>query len=162
MITQRVALIGAVAFSCIVGFRAEAQRGAPPAGQEGTAPATAVSEKKVNLEGCVFPKRALSSTERVTVPDGSVEDYVVTNTHVIAVSPGLPELEGRVFKVNGVEQAELRELIGKRAGVSAHVDDKPSMPELAVISMRETVGPCPVVPTPSSERAPAPSPAPTK
>lgn len=146
MIRQRVALLGAVAFSCAVGLRADAQRGAPPAGQDGTAPATAVNEKKVNLEACVFPKRALSSKAPVTVSAESVEDYVVTDTHVISASPGLPALEGRVFKVNGVDQAELRKLIGKRAGVSARLDDTPSMPELQVISMGETTGLCPVVP----------------
>jgi hypothetical protein len=148
MINQRVALIGAVAFSCLVGFRVDAQRGAPPAGQEGTATANAANEKKANLEACVFPKRALSSTTVVTVPEGSVEDYVVTDTHVISVSPGLPALEGRVFKVTGGDPAKLRGLIGKRVQLSARVDDKPSMPELQVISMIESVGSCPVVPTP--------------
>ena len=148
MINQRVALIGAVAVSVLVGFRADAQRGAQPAGQEGAASSTPVNEKKVSLEGCVFPKRALSSKEPVTVPAGSVEEYVVTNANVIAVTPGLAALEGRVLKVNGVEQAELRALVGKRALVSARVDDKPSMPDLQVISIVESVGSCPVVPTP--------------
>jgi len=148
MIKQPVALVSAVAFSALLGFSADAQRGAAPAGQESTAPANTVNEKKVNLEGCVFPKRALTSKEPVTAPAGSVEEYVVTDTHVIAFSPGLPALEGRVFKVNGGEQAELRALIGKRVLVSARVDDKPSMPELQLISMVENVGSCPVVPTP--------------
>jgi hypothetical protein len=148
VINQRMALIGAVAFSCVVGIRADAQRGASPAGQEGTPPANAVNEKKVSLEGCVFPKRALSSKEPVTVPAGSVEEYVVTDTHVISASTGLPALEGRVFTAKGVEQEPLRGLIGKRVLVSARVDDKPPMPELQVISMVENVGSCPVVPTP--------------
>ena len=151
MVKQRVALIGAVALSVLVGFRADAHRGAPPAGQESTAPPiTTVTEKKVNLEGCVFPKRALSSAP-VTGPAGSagnVDDYVVTDTHVISASTGLPALEGRVFTVKGVEQEKLRELIGKRVDVSARVDDKPSAPELQVISLIETVGLCPVVPSP--------------
>jgi len=152
MIGKRVALMGAVAFSVLVGVRVDAQRGAPPGGQESTAaPPNAANDKKVNLDGCVFPKRALSSKEPVTVPAGSagtVDDYVVTETHVISASTGLPALEGRVFTVKGVEPEKLRDLIGKRAQVSARVDDKPSMPELQVISVIETVGSCPAVPSP--------------
>jgi hypothetical protein len=144
--------MGAVAFSVLVGVRVDAQRGAPPGGQEGTAAAaTAANDKKVNLEGCVFPKRALSSKEPVTVPAGSpgnAEDYVVTDTRVISASTGLPALESRVFTVKGVDPEKLRDLIGKRAQVSARVDDKPSMPELQVISLVETVGSCPAVPSP--------------
>jgi hypothetical protein len=148
MIKQRMALVGAVAFSCVVGFRADAQRGTSPPGAEGTSQSTAVNEKKMNVEGCVFPKRALSSKDPVIVPAGAVEDYVVTDTRVISASTGVPALEGRVFAVKGAEQDKLRELIGKRAQVSARVDDKPATPELQVISIVETVGSCPAVPSP--------------
>lgn len=148
MVRPRAALIGAVAFSCLVGSRVDAQRVAPPARQEGAATASAATDKKVNVEACAFPKRALSSKTAVTASAGSPEDYVVTDTHVISASDGLPALEGRVFAVKGVEQEKLRGLIGKRVQVSARIDDKPSMPELDVISMIETVGSCPEVPTP--------------
>jgi hypothetical protein len=50
-----------------------------------------------------------------------------------------------------VDQDRLRELIGKRASVSARLDDADPLPQLQLISLVETVGSCPVRPTPAPE-----------
>ena len=116
--------------------------------QPGQSAATeSASENKLNIEGCVFPKRALASKEPVAALPTGTEDYVLTDTTVISSSPGLEKVGGRVFKLDGVGADRLRDLTGKRAGVNGRADLKPDPPALQVISILETVGLCPPVPT---------------
>jgi hypothetical protein len=147
VINSHLVLTGAVVASLVIGVEAQAPKTTAPA-QKSTASQNATNEKKVHLEGCVFPKRALSSPTPVMVAPNSTEDFVVTDTKVISVSPGLGDLDGHVFTLNDVDRDRLRELNGKRVGVSARLADAPDMAGLDVISIHESVGGCPPVPTP--------------
>ena len=101
-----------------------------------------------NLEGCVFPKRALTEKRQVTLAADSVEDFVLTNTHVIAVPAGTQVAENSVFKLDQVEQPRLRQLIGLGVRVNGKIEKGPDLRVLRVTSIIETVGSCPAVPTP--------------
>lgn len=113
---------------------------------EGQSEGSPAAEHKLHIEGCVFPKRALTSAQPVTVYAGSSEEYVVTDTKVISASPGVNG--DRNFIVQDVPQERLRQLIGQRVGVTGRVQEKSDVPQLQVISMIETVGSCPRIPTP--------------
>ena len=146
MIGQVLVLTSALTVCLLTAVEAQAPRGGAPAAQEGAAAQDSANEKKVNLEGCVFPNRALSSPDPVVVPADSREDFVVTDTKVISASPGVKNVDGQKFKLIGVQHDRLRELNGKRVGVSARLEDKPGMGQLNVISILETVGSCPATP----------------
>ena len=60
----------------------------------------------------------------------------------------LENLDGRVFKLDDVAQDRLRDFTGKRVGVNGRVDTKPEPAVLRALSVWETVGSCPKVPTP--------------
>ena len=139
-------LTSALTVSLLTAVEAQAPRTAAPATQEGAAPQSSADEKKVNLEGCVFPNRTLSSPDPVAVQADSREDFVVTDTKVISASPGIKNVEGQKFRLNGVQQDRLRELSGKRVGVSARLEEKPGMGQLNVISILEAVGSCSATP----------------
>jgi hypothetical protein len=102
----------------------------------------------VHLEGCVFPKRALTSKQKVTPAADSAEDFVLSDIHVIALAPGTEVAEKSVFKLDQVEQPQLHHLNGLRAGVTGRIEAGADLRTLHVTSIRETVGSCPVVPTP--------------
>ena len=120
-------------------------------GKSTTAQPSSTSDRKVHVQGCVFPKRALTSPTPVIVPAGAVEDYVLTDLSVISASEGLTVPKDTVFQLDQVDQNQLRQYIGKSVGVVGRVDDKPGASQLHVISIRETMGTaCPVVPAPKS------------
>jgi len=146
VIGKLLILTSALAGSLLTPVEAQAPRSAAPAAQEGAARQDSADEKKVNLEGCVFPNRALSSPDPVVAPADSREDFVVTDTKAISASPGVKNVDGQQFKLIGVAQERLRDLSGKRVGVSARVEEKPGMSELNVISILEAVGSCPATP----------------
>jgi hypothetical protein len=116
------------------------------AAQESRATTTAsTSGPNLHLEGCVFPERALTSATPVPVPAGSVDRYVLTNTKIIA---GSDATEGSMFKLDEVAQDRLRDLSGKRVGVTGRSEGASDGAALRVTSIREIVGTCP--PTPRS------------
>lgn len=146
MVGQQLVFTCALTVSLLTVVEAQAPRRDTPAAQEGAAPQESANDKKVNVEGCLFPNRALSSPDPVVVPADSREDFVVTDAKVISASPGIKNVDGQKFKLSGVEQDRLRELNGKRVGVSARLEDKPGMGQLNVISILETAGSCPATP----------------
>jgi len=148
MLNRLLIATATIVASISVGFAGTPQGTARQEGQSAQASQASSSDRKLHVEACLFPKRALSSTQPVTVLPGSNEDYVVTDTKVISASPGVNG--DRQFLLKDVTQDELRQLAGKRVGVSARVEEKPDLPELRVISIRETSGSCPLVPTPRS------------
>ena len=143
---NRFAIAGTVAFSLSVAVAANAQRSVASAPQPSTSPQTSDAERKVHLEGCVFPKRALQTTAPIIVPQGSNEDYILSDPKVISASPGVTVPDGKIFKLDRVASETLRALIGQRVGVTARVDEKPGLSELQVIGIREISGGCPVAP----------------
>jgi hypothetical protein len=58
--------------------------------------------------------------------------------------------EKSVFKLDQVDQPRLHELNGLRVGVTGRVEAGSDLRTLRVTSIRETVGSCPVVPTPQA------------
>ncbi len=114
------------------------------------APATAASSSsKTNLylEGCVFPKMALSGTMPSIVPVGTVEDYVLSDTKVLSAADGVDTSGVTLLQLAQVSQPRLRALIGKRVGVTGHVEAKPDLPVMDVTSIRPISGECPARPT---------------
>ena len=131
-----------------VGLGAKAQQNPAEEPQKTTQVSTAGTI--VHLEGCVFPKRAMSTMKPVIAPVGS-EDYVLTHTKVVAGTGGAAtESDGSAFKLEQVSQERLRALIGKRVGVTGRIGDEPELPEFQVISIREISGSCPSTPVPRS------------
>ena len=110
-------------------------------------PTTERSTTAVHLEGCVFPKQALSSPKPVVIPFGTTQDYVLTDTKVIAVASGVDVADGQTFKLDQVPQDRLRGLAGRRVGVTGRTGGSGELPPLEVTSIREITGTCPVVPT---------------
>lgn len=136
--------------TCVLSFgiplaaAAQPSRTAKP--QDKTATHSAAPATTVHLEGCVFPMRAMAATRRV-VPLLTPEDYVLTNTKVIAAAAGVEVPPDRIFKLEEVAQERLRELNGERVGVTGRIEEKPDMPQLQVTSIRMITGECPVVPS---------------
>ena len=143
---KRSVITCAVALSLGIGLRAGAQQN-PTQDPQATAKPSSTTGTMVHFEGCVFPERALSSDKPVVVPSGSVEDYILTHTKIIAGSN--PKTDG-IFTLDHVEQDRLRDLIGKRVGVTGRIDEESERPEFRVTSIREIVGTCPRTPSPRS------------
>jgi hypothetical protein len=121
----------------------------PPTATAATTTAGAAQGTTVHLEGCVFPKRALTEKQPVTVPEGKVEDYVLSETTVVAVAEGTTVAPGTVLALQQADAALLRQLTGHWVGVTGRTESKPDMAVLQVVSIRETTGGfCPTVPTP--------------
>ena len=127
-------------------FAGAQQSQAPKSGPAGPPP-SARSTAAVHLEGCVFPKRALSSPKPVVIPFGTVQDYVLSDIKVIAVASGVNVADGQIFKIDQVPQDRLRELAGRRVGVTGRTGGSGELSPLEVTSIREIMGTCPVVPT---------------
>jgi hypothetical protein len=90
----------------------------------------------------------MSSSKPVVVPYGSVEDYVLTDIKPVAIANGVGDPTGRVFSLQQVDQDRLRQLNGKRVGVTGRIEDKPDLPKLDAVSIVEITGSCPATPTP--------------
>jgi hypothetical protein len=138
---KKFLIVWALAAGFSVGLGAGAQQ--KPATQ------AAPTGKMVHYEGCVYPKRQLSAAKPIMVLRGSVEDYVLTGTRdVLATGTTEGGGGGPIYKLEEVPQDRLRELIGKRVGVTGHINEKPE-PRMQVISIREVVGAC-MPPAPAS------------
>jgi hypothetical protein len=150
--TQRFAVTIAVLIA--FGARLEAQQretanpSAPATTTSTLATSSATGPVTVHLEGCVFPKRALTTKEKVTLAADSVEDFVLSDVHVVSVAPGTAVIDKSVFKLDQVDQALLHQLNGLRVGVTGRVDSGQDLRTLRVRSIRETTGDCPTAPTP--------------
>ncbi|HKT79434.1 MAG TPA: hypothetical protein VJP86_04400 [Vicinamibacterales bacterium] len=140
------AVATAVAVSFSFGIIVNAAR--LPQQTQTSSAAAATDNNKLNIEGCVFPKRALNAKEPVAASSSGTEDYILSDTKIVSASPGLENLDGRVFKLDDVAQDRLRDFTGKRVGVNGRVDTKPEPAVLRALSVWETVGSCPKVPTP--------------
>ena len=142
---QILLVAGALAVMSGSGTILQAQRGETPK----PSTATATVQGTAHLEGCVFPKRALTEKQPVTVPEGKVEDYVLSDTKVVALAEGTVVAPGTIFALQQADAARLRQFIGQWVGVTGRIESKPDMPVLQVISIRDTTGSfCPAVPTP--------------
>jgi hypothetical protein len=149
VLNRFVMIAGILTISSGVGLAAGRQP-RPTQQSPTTTPTHTSAERKVNLEGCVFRNRAMSAALPTSRSKGSGDDYIVADTKAISASPGLTVSDGKVFRLDQVDQDKLRELIGRRALVSGRVDDKSEPAVLQVISIIETVGSCPAAPTPHS------------
>jgi hypothetical protein len=135
------AISGAVAAALAVGLLADARQSSTQEPQTAAEAQLSTAGPSLHLEGCVFPERALSATGSIVVPAGRAEDYVLTETKVLAGSDGATE--GGIFRLEQVPQDRLRALIGKRVGVTGRIEDESTPPVFRVTSIREIVGTCP-------------------
>lgn len=136
------------------GFALQAQRGESPKAATTTGSAATVGQgTTVHLEGCVFPKRALAEKRPVTVSEGKTEDYILSETRIVAVAEGTVVAPNTVFALQLTDAERLRQLAAHWVGVTGRIDSKADMPVLQVVSIRETTGGfCPAVPTPAPSK----------
>jgi hypothetical protein len=105
------------------------------------------SKTTMQIEGCVFPKEDLSDMKPPFVTAASVMDYVLTDTNLLTAAPGVMVKENQIFDLTGPTQDRLRALIGKRVGVTGHVQSKSPYSVMEVTSIRPISGECPYKPT---------------
>lgn len=106
------------------------QAGATPAAAEGT---------MVHIEGCLFPEGGPAVRAQVD------DDYNLTVTKLIAGPEDATET-GRTLRLSEADGKQLRDLSGKKVGVTGRVRDGSGQGELAVTSIREIVGGCTSMP----------------
>jgi hypothetical protein len=142
MLKRLLLVTGAFAVSLSVALVAS-----PQSQSAAAAPSPAQSaDKKINLEGCVYPASELPAGGQAAAQQGQMKSYVLTDAKIISISPGVNDSVDRVFTLEQVPQERLSGLSGKRADVSARVAGSDQAPQLQVISIIETVGACPAKP----------------
>lgn len=121
----------AVALALGVGLRAEIEPSPAPETRAETA------GTRVHLEGCLLPEQGLSGTRSRFAPADPNATYILTESKVIAGPDDAVDAEGEL-KVQHDEPKQLRDLAGKRVGVTGDISDA----KLSVVSIREIVGGC--------------------
>jgi hypothetical protein len=131
--------IGAATCLCAVLGAAPGQApttpaGTPPAQPQTSAPAAPVqrpapaTQPAVMLAGCLYRESDVPGrTPNVAEKAGVLEDYIIADARVVGAGSSTPGPQagtgGRMYKVEGIPDTQLRALVGKRVEVSGRVDD---------------------------------------
>lgn len=95
-------------------------RPTPPAAPQAPAPTAGQTRSGTTITGCLYHEKDVPGrTPNVAEKAGVLEDYILAEAHAAGAAAGST---GRMYKVDGIADEQLKALVGTRVEVMGRVD----------------------------------------